>query len=123
MLGGVTEYKKYICFPRKMSKTSDEVVIEGWLTKSPPTKRIWRAVSRHRRFFIVVFTSGFKSVNFAKKNAWEVHCFPAVCVIDCRKCTKFFTSKIVDYVFFLVFLRKRKLMTPSNSFSLFEGVH
>lgn len=28
-----------------MSKNSQEVVHEGWLTKSPPTKRIWRAVS------------------------------------------------------------------------------
>lgn len=30
-----------------MSNKSDnlEIVHEGWLTKSPPTKRIWRAVS------------------------------------------------------------------------------
>lgn len=28
-----------------MSRNSQEVVREGWLTKSPPTKRIWRAVS------------------------------------------------------------------------------
>lgn len=27
-----------------MSKTIREVVHEGWLIKSPPTKRIWRAV-------------------------------------------------------------------------------
>lgn len=28
-----------------MAKNPQEVVFEGWLTKSPPTKRIWRAVS------------------------------------------------------------------------------
>lgn len=28
-----------------MSRNTQEVVYEGWLTKSPPTKRIWRAVS------------------------------------------------------------------------------
>lgn len=32
---------------KKMSAQSDslEIVHEGWLTKSPPTKSIWRAVS------------------------------------------------------------------------------
>lgn len=28
-----------------MAKCSGEVIYEGWLTKSPPTKRIWRGVS------------------------------------------------------------------------------
>lgn len=33
-----------------MSKTNREVVHEGWLIKSPPTKRIWRARWRRRWF-------------------------------------------------------------------------
>lgn len=28
-----------------MTTANQETVYEGWLTKSPPTKRIWRAVS------------------------------------------------------------------------------
>lgn len=34
----------------KMAKTNQEVVFEGWLTKSPPTKRILRARWRRRWF-------------------------------------------------------------------------
>lgn len=33
-----------------MPKSGQEVVYEGWLTKSPPTKRIWRARWRRRYF-------------------------------------------------------------------------
>ncbi|EFA02351.1 protein daughter of sevenless [Tribolium castaneum] len=33
-----------------MAKSGQEVVFEGWLTKSPPTKRIWRARWRRRWF-------------------------------------------------------------------------
>ncbi|KAF5272571.1 hypothetical protein FQR65_LT04910 [Abscondita terminalis] len=33
-----------------MPKSGQEVVCEGWLTKSPPTKRIWRARWRRRWF-------------------------------------------------------------------------
>ncbi|XP_076273542.1 daughter of sevenless isoform X2 [Rhynchophorus ferrugineus] len=35
-----------------MAKPSEEVVLEGWLTKSPPTKRIWRAKWRRRWFLL-----------------------------------------------------------------------
>ncbi|XP_074032240.1 daughter of sevenless isoform X2 [Leptinotarsa decemlineata] len=35
-----------------MSKNSQEIVFEGWLTKSPPTKRIWRARWRRRWFLL-----------------------------------------------------------------------
>lgn len=28
-----------------MSTNNHEIVYEGWLTKSPPLKRIWKAVS------------------------------------------------------------------------------
>ncbi|KAK9877670.1 hypothetical protein WA026_019341 [Henosepilachna vigintioctopunctata] len=34
----------------KMAKSNQEIVSEGWLTKSPPTKRIWRARWRRRWF-------------------------------------------------------------------------
>ncbi|XP_065335410.1 GRB2-associated-binding protein 2 [Cloeon dipterum] len=38
-----------------MSKRhSNEIVHEGWLTKSPPTQRLWRAVSRWRRRWFVL---------------------------------------------------------------------
>jgi hypothetical protein len=33
-----------------MARSGQEVVCEGWLTKSPPTKRIWRARWRRRWF-------------------------------------------------------------------------
>ncbi|CAG9762314.1 unnamed protein product [Ceutorhynchus assimilis] len=35
-----------------MAKSPEEVVFEGWLTKSPPTKRIWRARWRRRWFLL-----------------------------------------------------------------------
>ncbi|XP_056639103.1 GRB2-associated-binding protein 1 [Diorhabda sublineata] len=35
-----------------MAKSPQEVVFEGWLTKSPPTKRIWRARWRRRWFLL-----------------------------------------------------------------------
>lgn len=35
-----------------MAKNPQEVVFEGWLTKSPPTKRIWRARWRRRWFLL-----------------------------------------------------------------------
>lgn len=35
-----------------MAKCSEEIVFEGWLTKSPPTKRIWRARWRTRWFLL-----------------------------------------------------------------------
>ncbi|CAG9823182.1 unnamed protein product [Phaedon cochleariae] len=35
-----------------MAKNSQDVVFEGWLTKSPPTKRIWRARWRKRWFLL-----------------------------------------------------------------------
>ncbi|CAH1954033.1 unnamed protein product [Acanthoscelides obtectus] len=35
-----------------MAKNPQEVVFEGWLTKSPPTKRIWRAKWRRRWFLL-----------------------------------------------------------------------
>ncbi|KAH1019621.1 hypothetical protein HUJ04_009413 [Dendroctonus ponderosae] len=35
-----------------MAKSPEEVVFEGWLTKSPPTKRIWRAKWRRRWFLL-----------------------------------------------------------------------
>ncbi|CAG9858630.1 unnamed protein product [Phyllotreta striolata] len=35
-----------------MAKNSQEVVFEGWLTKSPPTRRIWRARWRRRWFLL-----------------------------------------------------------------------
>lgn len=37
---------------QKMAKNPQEVVFEGWLTKSPPTKRIWRARWRRRWFLL-----------------------------------------------------------------------
>uniref|UniRef100_A0A182WL89 PH domain-containing protein n=1 Tax=Anopheles minimus TaxID=112268 RepID=A0A182WL89_9DIPT len=37
-----------------MATTNKEVYHEGWLIKSPPTKRIWRAVS-HQHIFIIRF--------------------------------------------------------------------
>lgn len=37
-------------FVDKMALANTEIVYEGWLVKSPPTKRIWRAVS----FFIYI---------------------------------------------------------------------
>ncbi|XP_060532257.1 GRB2-associated-binding protein 1 [Cylas formicarius] len=38
-----------------MAKNSQEIIFEGWLTKSPPTKRIWRARWR-RRWFLLTHT-------------------------------------------------------------------
>ncbi|KAJ8946270.1 hypothetical protein NQ318_023120 [Aromia moschata] len=35
-----------------MAKNPQEIVFEGWLTKSPPTKRIWRARWRRRYFLL-----------------------------------------------------------------------
>ena len=32
---------------KTMALAHTEIVHEGWLVKSPPTKRIWRAVSDH----------------------------------------------------------------------------
>lgn len=44
----------------RMAKNPQEVVFEGWLTKSPPTKRIWRAV----RFFVYYYSHKCWFVSF-----------------------------------------------------------
>jgi hypothetical protein len=50
-----------------MARSGQEVVCEGWLTKSPPTKRIWRAVSTDFSAFKNAFSSYFISCKLVHK--------------------------------------------------------
>ncbi|XP_059481715.1 GRB2-associated-binding protein 1 [Neocloeon triangulifer] len=69
-----------------MSKRhSNEIVHEGWLTKSPPTQRLWRAVSRWRRRWFVLRQGDLPGQYFLEYYT-DKKCFKLKGKIDLDQC-------------------------------------
>lgn len=67
-----------------MAKNNQEVIFDGWLTKSPPTKRIWRA--RWRRRWFSLTHSGELPGQFVLSYYTDRNCRHLKGVIDLDHC-------------------------------------
>lgn len=96
----------------KIIDMNKEIYYEGWLIKSPPTKRIWRAVSninwikrwtdRHRQptavvFFIIIiiFINIFRILDVIWFWVYNTHP-PHYCIVTALEKLSFYRKKFVD---------------------------